>query len=116
MKKTLDRVSWKYKDGKFSANGSCEIKEVGCICFEVELDPICGDGNIEFNSQRYPVLNKTVPITVGMEEVERVIDEYYAWVRSLWGVLPQEELERARATQYAIINRALAKVIMEQNR
>lgn len=113
MKKTLDKVSWKYKYGKFNANGSREIKEFGCICFEVELDPICGDGKIVFNSWRYPALNKTTSITAGMEEVERVIDEYYAWVRSLWDILPREELERADNTRHAIINRALTKTIME---
>ena len=48
MKKTLDRVSWKYKDGKFKADDGSELKEFGYIGFAVELNPICGDGNIEY--------------------------------------------------------------------
>ena len=114
MKKTLDKVKWKYKDGKFNANDSCEIKEFGSIFFEVELDPMCGDGKVAFNSWRYPALNKIVQITAGMEEVELVIEEYYTWVRSLWAILPTEELKRADNTRDAIINRALFKTILEQ--
>ena len=114
MKRAFEKINWTYREGKFYAEGGRENKYFGTIYFKIAVDPICGDGSVKFTSLIFTALNKTVLITAGMEDIEQVIENYYEWARSLWNGLPQEELARAEATRVAIINRALEKMIMEQ--
>lgn len=113
MKKLLDKVDWRYKDGQFHAEGWKDNKFFGLICFEADLDPISGEGKVGFSSLTYPSLNKEVKTSGGMPEIERVLDGYYEWARSLWDVLPQDEIHRAWVTACAIKNQAITKHIRE---
>ena len=79
MKRLFEKICWTYRDGKFRAEGGRENKQFGSIYFKVEVDPMCGDGSIKFTSLEFSALNKTVLVTAGMEEVERVIEEYYEY-------------------------------------
>ena len=60
MKKLLDGRLWEYKDGQLHTWGGRDNKYLGYISFDIDFDPLSGEGKIEFKSLSFPALNKEI--------------------------------------------------------
>lgn len=111
MKKLLDGKLWEYKDGQLHTWGGRDNKHIGYIGFEIDYDPLSLKGKIKFEGVNCPSLSTEIETSKGMEEIERVLDEYYGWAKALHENIHHREFMRIAEITNAATNRVIQNYI-----